>query len=88
MFVGSERGGNSVAIKQTAARVMHDYHYIRVARNNYRRLTPVQTAAIHLDQERQDRALVVMRLGHDITISAFSVLKKAALLGRRFFVIV
>ena len=43
---------------RTAARVMSDYHYIRVARNNYRRLTPVQSTEIHLDH----RAWLTARL--------------------------
>ncbi|MGH1446994.1 MAG: metallophosphoesterase [Cognatishimia sp.] len=41
--------GDRAANMQTAASVMYDYHYIGVARNDYRRLTPVQTAEIHLD---------------------------------------
>ena len=41
--------GDRTANMQTAARVMSDYHYIKVARNNFRRLSPVQTAAIHSD---------------------------------------
>ncbi|MEP3846061.1 MAG: metallophosphoesterase [Paracoccaceae bacterium] len=50
--------GDRAANMQTAGRVMHDYHYIRVARNNYRRLTPVQTAAILLEH----RAWLAARL--------------------------
>lgn len=43
--------GDRAANMETASRVMRDYHYIRVARNQYRRLTPLQTAAIHLDHQ-------------------------------------
>lgn len=50
--------GDRAANMLTAARVMHDYHHIRVARHNYRRLTPVQTAEIHLDH----RAWLAARL--------------------------
>lgn len=41
--------GDRAANMQTASRVMSDYHYIKVARNNFRRLTPAQTAAIHAE---------------------------------------
>ncbi|MEP0963029.1 MAG: hypothetical protein ABJG75_14630 [Roseobacter sp.] len=34
---------------RTASRVMSDYHYIKVARNNFHRLTPSQTAAVHAE---------------------------------------
>lgn len=41
--------GDRVSNMRTASNVMRDYHYIKVARNNYRRLTPSQTAEIHRD---------------------------------------
>jgi DNA repair exonuclease SbcCD nuclease subunit len=41
--------GDRTENMRTASRVMSDYHYIKVARNNFRRLTPAQTAAIHAE---------------------------------------
>lgn len=41
--------GDRAANMQTASRVMSDYLYIKIARNNFRRLTPAQTAVIHAE---------------------------------------
>lgn len=41
--------GDRAANMQTASQVMSDYRYIKVARNNFRRLTPAQTAATHAE---------------------------------------
>lgn len=53
--------GDRATNMRTAARVMNDYHHIRVAKNGFKRLTPSMTAEIHHDH----RAWLEKRLAEE-----------------------
>jgi predicted MPP superfamily phosphohydrolase len=44
--------GERTANRQHAANYMNDYNYIRVAKTGYKKLTPMQTAQIHVDHRQ------------------------------------
>lgn len=60
--------GDRAANMNTAARVMNDYHHIRVAKNGFKRLTPAMTAEIHRDHRAWLEARLAERFNGDTTV--------------------
>ena len=52
LWTDFELGDDAAYAQRTAIRGMNDYRYIRMARQGYRRIWPVDTAAVHADHRQ------------------------------------